>query len=345
MSDDYLWDGSGKPDPEIQKLEALLVSLRFRESTPDFSEAAIPGSNPRQAPFRLFTGRRILVALPAFAAILLAILFVRPSLHQRASYQVISLDGAPRIGDASLETSGRLRVGQWLETDASSRARIRVGDIGQVEVEPNTRIGLTLVRPSEHRLSLERGIMRARIWAPPGQFYVTTPSAVAADLGCAFRLEVDNVGAGVLAVTTGWVAFEWNGREAFVPAGARCETRPGIGPGTPYQADASPRFRAALSRLDFEAAGKDSRREALNAVLAEAREKDALTLWHLLYRDDEDLRIRIYDRLASLVPPPEGVTRAGILNRNQGMLDAWWDALGLGDTNWWRIWKRPWPTK
>ena len=187
--------------------------------------------------------------------------------------------------------------------------------------------------------------MQALIWAPPGQFYVATPSAVAADLGCAYKLEVNDAGAGLLTVTRGWVAFERNGRESFVPAGARCETRPGIGPGTPYQEDASAAFRAALARLDFESAGKDRRMEALNKVLAEAREKDALTLWHLLFRDDEEERSRVYDRLAALVPPPAGVTRTGILSRNQGMLDVWWDALGLGDTNWWRMWKRPWPTK
>ncbi len=342
MSDDYLWDRSGKPDPETQELESQLGTFRFRGSTPDFSDVSIE-SSPRRAPFRFFTAPRLLIAAPALAALVLAIVFAWPLLPRRPSYRVVSLVGAPRVGSTRIESSGRLPVGQWLETDASSRARISVGDIGQVEVEPNTRIGLTLARPNEHRLSLQRGVMQALIWAPPGQFYVATPSAVAADLGCAYKLEVDDAGAGLLTVTMGWVAFERNGRESFVPAGARCETRPGTGPGTPYQEDASAAFRAALARLDFETAGKESRMATLNTVLAEAREKDALTLWHLLYRDDEDERSRVYDRLAALVPPPAGVTRAGIVNRNQGMLDVWWDVLGLGDTNWWRMWKRPWP--
>jgi hypothetical protein len=156
-------------------------------------------------------------------------------------------------------------------------------------------------------------------------------------------LTVDDSGAGLLRVTSGWVAFENQGRESFVPAGAMCSTRPASGPGTPYQGDASPAFRSALERLDFQSADAQSRAAALEVVLAEARDKDALTLWHLLFRGDDADRGRVYERLALLVPPPEGVTRAGVLSLDQGMLDRWWNALGLGDTNWWRTWKRPWP--
>jgi hypothetical protein len=95
--------------------------------------------------------------------------------------------------------------------------------------------------------------------------------------------------------------------------------------------------------MDFQADDPESRAVALGIVLTEARDRDALTLWHLLFRGTDVERSRIYERLAVLVPPPDGVTRAGVLNRDQRMLDLWWNALGLGDTNWWRMWKRPWP--
>ena len=31
MNDDYLWDGSGEPDPELQKLENTLAKLRHQD--------------------------------------------------------------------------------------------------------------------------------------------------------------------------------------------------------------------------------------------------------------------------------------------------------------------------
>jgi hypothetical protein len=154
-------------------------------------------------------------------------------------------------------------------------------------------------------------------------------------------LEVGDDGQGLLHVTMGWVAFEWQGRESFVPAGAMCITRPGAGPGTPYFDDASTDFQAALARFDL--AGTDT--TALGAVLAGARERDALTLWHLLARTAGEQRGKVFDRLAELLPPPPQVTREGVLGGDHAMLDAWWDKLGLGDTEWWRMWKGPVPTQ
>jgi hypothetical protein len=51
----------------------------------------------------------------------------------QSSWQVVRLDGAPRIGSEQIRSTGRLGVGEWLETDGSSRAQIAVSSIGTVE--------------------------------------------------------------------------------------------------------------------------------------------------------------------------------------------------------------------
>jgi hypothetical protein len=220
-----------------------------------------------------------------------------------------------------------LALGQWLETDGSSRAQIDVGSIGQVEIDPNTRVRLVTAKPTEHRLELARGKMSARIWAPPRLFFVDTPAAVAADLGCSYTLEVDDSGAALLHVTMGWVALQLKDRESMVPAGASCATRPGIGPGTPYFEDASDAFRVALSKFDFGPSESRSIMPTLDVLLNQARPRDSLTLWHLLPRVAETDRERVYDRLASLVAPPAGVTREGVLQLNEQMLQLWREKL------------------
>jgi anti-sigma factor RsiW len=235
------------------------------------------------------------------------------------TWEVARVTGAPKVGSKQLEGSGRLAVGEWLETDASSRARVNVADIGEVDVGPNSRVRLLRTRSTEHRLALERGRLHAVIDAPPRLFIVETPSATAIDLGCSYTLEVDDAGRSRLHVTSGWVALEVKGREAIVPAGAVCLTEPGKGPGTPFFDDASPAFRAALTRLDFQGGGAND----LNVVLTEAREYDTLTLWHLLHRLRGPERARVYDRMASLTLPPHGVTREGVLKLNRAMLDLW----------------------
>lgn len=248
------------------------------------------------------------------------------SKSQLTAWQVQSLNGAPQISKKKIGAQGQLGVGEWLETDASSRAQIAVGSIGRVDVDENTRVRLVETEPTEHRLELARGKLSAMIWAPPRLFFVDTPSAVAADLGCAYTLEVDDHGAGVLRVTSGWVALELKDRESMVPTGAACETRPGVGPGTPYFEDAPPSFRTELEKFDFD---DDAavRASSLNSMIDTARPRDTLTLWHLLARVEGNDRERVYDKIAGFVPPPDGVTREGVLQLDQGMLDRWKDAL------------------
>jgi len=336
MSDDYLWDGSGEPDPEVERLERLLATLRSDRPAPELPENL--GLRKRSVLFR--HSIQLAVAAAAVVLVIAGWFLLR---RERPSWEVVSLEGTPRIGSESISASGRLAVGQWLETDSSSRARISIGVIGEVQVDPNTRIRLLKARVNDHRLALARGKMHAAIWAPPRLFSVETPSAVAVDLGCTYTLEVDKAGISFLHVTSGWVAFETEGRESFVPAGALCETRPGIGAGTPYREDASEALRSALTRLDFEERSADGRLLALDAVLAQAEKDDAFTLWHLLSRVRAGERSRVFDRLQVLVPAPPGVTREGVARLDKQMLDRWWDELGLEDTTWWRLWKGPVP--
>jgi hypothetical protein len=204
-----------------------------------------------------------------------------------------------------------------------------------------TRVGLVDPGERRHRLSLTRGVMHATIWAPPGDFVVDTPSAVAVDMGCRYTLQVDGEGAGLLRVEAGWVGFENGGLQSLVPAGAICATRTGVGPGTPHFETASAAFADALETIDFGPPG-EARQRALESALAGARPRDALSLWHLLARVHGDDRGRVFDRLRALMPPPAGVTREGILRGERAMRERWWDELGLGSSEFWRMWTGAW---
>jgi hypothetical protein len=248
--------------------------------------------------------------------------------------------GAPVVDGFAFGTHGRLRPGEWLVTDAAAVARLAVGRIGQVDVQPNSRVQLITSRGREHRIALERGTIHARIWAPPKFFFVNTPTAVAVDLGCAYTLTVDGRGVEVLRVTQGWVALEHEGRASYVPEGAMCLTRPGAGPGTPRYEDAPPGYAAALEILDFGAPDDPARAEAFALVVSKARRRDALTLWHMLARGTPDERSRVFDALATLAPPPVSVTREACLSGDRRALDRWWDALGIDNSSWWKLWKK-----
>jgi hypothetical protein len=178
------------------------------------------------------------------------------------------------------------------------------------------------------------------ITAPPGQFVVNTPSATATDLGCIYSLHVDEDGSGMLSVELGWVAFEEHGRESFVPAGASSRTDRINGPGTPRYDDTDREFREAIDDID-RSSNHARKTAALRYVLAHARGRDAMTLWHLIPRVSAQDRTAVVDALAARVPMPVAVTRDAVLRLDRAALDQWWDALGLDEASWWRKWKRP----
>ncbi len=309
----YLWDRSSPADPEVQRLERTLGSLRYRGHAP-------------QLPVR--TARRI--SLPLAAAAVLTVagastwLVLRSVQSSPPSWVVQTIAGTGTVDSRPLGAAGRLGVGQWLETGSTARLRLEVSDIGTVTVFPNTRLGLLETKPRKvHRLQLDRGRIEALITAPPRLFFVNTPSAVAIDLGCAYELEVDDDGRGLLQVTFGLVSLEHDGRTSIVPMDGMCQTRPMVGPGTPYFCNASESLKRALERFDFE----DGCAAALDVVLMEAGVRDTLTLWHLLSRASHAQIGKVFDRLAVLASPPPSVTRDGILRLDTAMLQQWWDDL------------------
>jgi hypothetical protein len=329
VSGDYLWDGSGPVDPEVRDLEQALAPLRHRGAAPSFEALSAPSAPSRSRTARPTASRwSAVAAIVALVGVLVAVerSSDRDAGRPSADWGIAAVDGRPRIAH------------DVIETDEDSRARIDVGAIGTVLVQPASRVRLIARRTPTYRLDLERGALRAFIWAPPGKFLVDTPSARAVDLGCAYTLAVDGQGLTILTVESGWVALAHDGREAFVPAGARCQTRGDGTPGLPYYLDAAAPFRTAVAAYDAGSPGSP----ALATILGQARPRDAVTLWHLLGRTTADDRGRVFDVLVRLVPPPDGVTREAVLAGDRQATDRWWDALGLGSVDFWRKWKADW---
>ena len=348
MNEDYLWDGCGDPDPEVQKLENLLGRYRRDLPRPAFDQVVVDEPARHRWPFPAFpySLHWAAAALVLLVAVTTLVVFrARWSHDSGPAWEIARIEGAPRVGwhwlSRNSETT-KLKVGQTLVTDNSSRASITLDETGSIDVDPDSRLKVLASGRDRKRLSLERGTIHATIWGPAGSFGVDTPSALAVDLGCVFTLHVDDSGAGLVRTTLGWVGFKWNGQESFIPAGAVCATRPRIGPGTPYFEDASASFRDALKKFDFAKVTPEERSALLGILLSDARKDDALTLWHLLSRVSDGERPALYDRLALLAPPPADVTREGALRLDQKMLDSWWNSLGYGDVYLWHMYERNW---
>jgi hypothetical protein len=330
--DDYLWDPAAAPDPEVAELERALRRYRFAE----------PALRP---PHRLARqSKRARWTVAAAAAAIVAVLGAQwVSWLQLRPWQVSAVEGVTRVGARQLDQPHELRAGEWLETDSASSARLNVGRIGKADIGPGSRLQVVRAAGTEHRLSLLRGVLHARIWAPPRFFLVETPSAVAVDLGCIYTLAVDSLGAGVLRVESGEVDLVGRQSSVIVPAGNRAALRPGLGPGLPTPTIVDPAYDRLLAAVDGGALDSAS---VSRLVEASSRER-TITLWHLLRRVDQRERAMVVDRLARLVPPPSSVTRADLVAGDRAALSAWRDVLAPSWSServpgWKRVWRRVW---
>ena len=300
MSDDaYLWDKSGEPDVEIVQLEQVL--RRF----------AAP-------PVRSLTPRRPLWRWSLMAASLLVGI-------------VAWWTSRPVLSPWQLESGRMVALGEKVTTGPEQHVSLAASAVGSLRLEPNSTLQVVRSGPADQRLVLTQGTLHALIWAPGKSFAVDTPAGTSIDLGCAYTLTVDAEGAGLVSVSTGWVAFQAGRLESFIPAGAACRTRRPMGPSLPYFTDASTEFTAAIARWEVT--------HELEGLLGSARPRDAITIWHLLQRTEGAMpRRQVAQRLLALVP---GVDAAGLERGNPAAITQAWNALGLGSVEWWRAWKHP----
>lgn len=335
--DDYLWDPAAPPDERIAALERALEPYRCRaDADHDAALARLYDAARHPSRRRAAVRRALLLAAAALAAVGLGTTLWLD--RAAAPWSVALQDGGAALSGRAVTADARMRPGDVLATDASGRARLAVGRIGQVWLAPGSELELVDAGEASHRLALRRGEIHARIWAPPRFFVVDTRWAAAVDLGCIYTLRVDDDGSGSLAVLQGAVELRApDGATVYVAAGTKAHLGPG-GPGVPWPLGSDSAFRGAAESL---AAGSEDA-AALATLLAAPDAQATITLWHLLPRVEHDTRAALVRRIAELVAPPPGVRIEDVVALDADALRAWQSVLSAHwssepDTRWRRL--------
>ena len=127
MREDYLWDRSGPPDPEVERLEKLLAPLGHRGT------AVAPARKPWRA-------------MAAAAAVVLAAASLwrfQAAPGAETGWQVARLDGSAQVGNRSAEVSMGLRAGQVLRTAKDSTLMLEDDALGRVDLGPESEMRAT----------------------------------------------------------------------------------------------------------------------------------------------------------------------------------------------------------
>lgn len=313
MSDEArLWDRSGPPDPTVDALEALLS--RYAHGR-------------RKAP-----RRRMPVALAAAALLVAAGLVVAWLLARGEATKPAATGGFVVVNEDAPDRP--LDGGAWCEPRPRAQ-RLRIGELGWVELAPGARVRVDDARRGLTRLFLESGRIEASIDPKAGArvFQVATPAVLCIDLGCRYVLEHDATsGEATVSVTLGRVAFASGSREVIVPWGASCRAGPGDRLGTPCFDDLETSLKKLCARYDELTPLEPSRREIVAKFAAAVeRQPDTLVLWHWLADPDPEV-VAVAEqaliRLAGL--PPDALAQKQTTGIDRETWRAHVEAL------WWR---------
>jgi FecR protein len=298
--DDYLWDPSGEPDADVERLEELLAPLAYE---PGPSEVDGPGE--RREAWGLRGLPRVVLFAAGLAAAAALALWIDTSASQRAT-------GAPEI--ELLVGGQRLERGELIEAAAGLRTRLQMAEIGELSLSPGTRLRAKQLDAREVILELERGSLSAYVSpsAAPGFFNIDTPATRCVDLGCAYELRVDEDGETFVEVTLGRVAFRNGDGEVFVPAGAVCHATAAGGAGTPHFRESPEEWLRELRLFDLLDVD-DVAREAKGAALVRGAtsKNELLPLWHLTADESDAVARAAAGRMGELHPDLSGFDEKG----------------------------------
>jgi ferric-dicitrate binding protein FerR (iron transport regulator) len=322
-----LWDPGAPAPPELRRIVEVVAPLRF-----DIANA--PLGIERRARRSWFSPTRLAaLGMAAAVALLFGLAVFRWDWPEGRSWPmtVVTGEGSSR--------AARLEVGRELYLGPGETARLRVARIGAMEVGAGTTLTLRATAANQHRLVLTRGTVRARVWAPPASVVIKTPAGDVIDLGCRFRLSVDGDSRARVSVESGWVQLDNVAGETLVPAGASSEMAPGVAPLVPIFDDAAVSFRAGVRDFEVTLRTDASPARALG-FLAEATERDVITLLGLARAAPPGARRALLERASTLSPPPSGVRVDAIVGGEREALWRWQDALDLPPPkSWWLHWR------
>lgn len=305
MSDDYLWDRSGTPDPEVAELEKLLSPLAH--------DAPLRDIAPRTKRRPWLVGGAIVAAAAAIAIYVALPRDTKPTpvlaCTNGEGFAFNGVGGKVSCGGRTLD-KGTLPVGGTLETGAH-QADVVIADIGKARLGPNTTLRLARTDATQHQLALDVGTMHAKVYAPPRLFTVTTPLSEVVDLGCEYDLVIAPDGTGSVTVQDGLVELATrSGNIVTIPEGCTGKIHGEGRPGLPLCTASSDPVRDAI------------RTGASDTIIDKAARQDAVVLLALAAIDPAR-RARAFEKLAELSPPPDVEITAETVLTNAEHLAIW----------------------
>ncbi|MBP9095922.1 MAG: FecR domain-containing protein [Ignavibacteria bacterium] len=216
------------------------------------------------------------------------------SVEEMSNWKLISLKGGAFVNGVK---SDKVNIGDWIQTDSVSSVVLKIANVGDVSIEPNTKVRFIQSDGNISRIEVLYGTVNAST-SQADKFVLQASNMRVQDKGGSYSFKVDDKGNGVIYVNNGVANVESGNKSAVVTDGKFCLYKPEYGIGVPFRKDAKPEFQDALFQYDFNNGGAPS----IYYAMANAGPEDYASLVNLIPRVDNQTKYLVLNKLGKLAP-------------------------------------------
>lgn len=216
------------------------------------------------------------------------------SVEEMSNWKLINLRGEAFINGVKSNT---VNVGDWIQTDSASSVVLKIANVGDISIEPNSKVRFVQSDGQMSRIEVLYGTVNTTT-SQADKFVLHSNNMKVQDKGGSYSFKVDEKGNGVIFVNNGIANVESGNKSAVVTDGKFCLYKPEYGVGIPFRKDASKEFQNALFSYDFSNGGMQS----VYYAVANAAPEDYTSLMNLIPRVDERTKYLVLNKLGKLVP-------------------------------------------
>lgn len=230
--------------------------------------------------------------------------------------------GTTFLNDKAITQSMKVSSDDIITTGPSSSASLEIKKLAMIKISSGSKLkrlgGSNCIEFSQGRIKVSSN-------NDDDYIFIEVPKAIVEEyyLNDDFTVYTDDAENTVVDVSSGWLRIVSGQTFSLVPEGYSIRVLNGLGLSAPTATGTSANLVSLFD--DYLFSGK--RMEVLDAILQEATPSEAITLWNLLYRVLPAHRGIVYEKLSSLVSPPTNVTKEGIINLNDEILQSWLEEI------------------
>ncbi len=234
------------------------------------------------------------------------------------NWKVSASEGSPLLNGKKLNSFSSLSEGDTLRTNLNSGASIKIKELGQIEIKPGTILQRL---KNNFGLKLDIGSIMINENQTSKLLTVIVPDAVIRDYypGSLYSINLNDTGTSVIFVKKSWLKISSGKTETFVTPGCYAQIIFGRGTGIPYRQNSSKDFIADLSRFSFNSYSTD----LLNKILSESTFDNAISLWNIIRRINNQERLKVVNTLEKFAPLPAGTTDVEMVDLNEQAMLKW----------------------